>query len=740
MSAAATAIVPVENPFPGLVSFKPEQSKYFYGRNKQIEELLKHLERHRFLAVIGSSGCGKSSLVRAGLLPALYRGYLSRGPNWSIAVMKPGSRPIKALSDALRNPDCLGPAAEFDPDALLDTTRALVVVSQRHLLPAQNLLIVVDQFEEIFRFRRESEAADAEASHFVELLLHAASCIELPIHVVLTMRTDYFTDCAQFDGLPEAMNQGQFLVPRLLREQRQEAIEGPLIAVGVQFTGRLVQQVLNDFGDDPNNLPVLQHALRRTFEQWYAKIVSESEDPGKIPIAISHYNEASKKEGAIEQHCEETFEQLSPVHRILAEKIFRSLTTVDRGRRVRRPRHVALINEIVGNSGDVENVINHFIREGFLIKGSDDVVDVTHESLITRWARLKAWVDREELSAKWYVHLANAAAERLSPWRGRELNEALEYRRADRWSEAWALQYGPGYAEATRFLDRSSWLRIVRVFSGISILALIVVGATLFIYRLNQEKRRAEKESFRAEQQAKRAEAAELEAKSARDEAKSEARRAQAAVVGNDTDRQRLLKEAETYRSTASSFRRQVALATGKPVPPPPIVEPKPVAAQTGVPQAPVTDPGPNRDVHQAPIHEAGAQRFLLGAYSLQPIKGLENRAAVFIGELPTAQKPELIYVALSRVVDVPVPAFRDATTDKSVVKELINTAEGRPNANFPSLLFTSFPISRDAHLGNGLELGGFSVRSIGAKYIVILKEYKQNGGTEKVSLELKKD
>ena len=122
MSAVATASVTIENPFPGLLSFKPEQSKYFYGRNKQIEELLKHLERHRFLAVIGSSGCGKSSLVRAGLLPALYRGYLSRGPNWSIAVMKPGSRPIKALSDALHDPDCFGPAAEFDSDALLDTT------------------------------------------------------------------------------------------------------------------------------------------------------------------------------------------------------------------------------------------------------------------------------------------------------------------------------------------------------------------------------------------------------------------------------------------------------------------------------------------------------------------------------------------------------------------------------------------------------------------------------------------
>src|SRR4051794_32911974 len=158
MSTAAPGRVTVENPFPGLLSFTPEQSKYFYGRNKQVEEILRHLEKHRFLAVIGSSGCGKSSLVRAGLLPALYRGYLSSGPNWNIAVMKPGGRPIEALSEALHDKDCFGPGAEFDSAELLDTTRGLVAVAQDHILPAQSLLVVVDQFEEIFRFSRESEA------------------------------------------------------------------------------------------------------------------------------------------------------------------------------------------------------------------------------------------------------------------------------------------------------------------------------------------------------------------------------------------------------------------------------------------------------------------------------------------------------------------------------------------------------------------------------------------------------
>src|SRR5215203_7349266 len=128
MSAPSVAIRR-ENPFPGLLPFESGQSKYFYGRNRQIERILRHLEEHRFLAVIGSSGCGKSSLVRAGLLPALYRGYLGSGPNWRVAVMKPGSRPLEALAGALRSEECFGASANFDLEEVKETTRGLGVVA-----------------------------------------------------------------------------------------------------------------------------------------------------------------------------------------------------------------------------------------------------------------------------------------------------------------------------------------------------------------------------------------------------------------------------------------------------------------------------------------------------------------------------------------------------------------------------------------------------------------------------------
>jgi len=272
------------------------------------------------------------------------------------------------------------------------------------------------------------------------------------------------------------------------------------------------------------------------------------------------------------------------------------------------------------------------------------------------------------------------------------------------------------------------------------IVILVVNGSALFVYRLNQEKHRAETEAVRAEQQAKRAETAELEAKSARDEAKSEARKAQAAIANTEEERQHLLQESENFRGTANSFKRQ-ALATTGPVPVGPRRDPKPVPPRSAsVPDSvPIIDER-NRTLPPNPPPEKANQGFLLAAHSIQPIKGLEGRAAIFIGDLPTVDKPGSIYIVLSRDTSVSVAALREAATNKAVVRDLLNIADGHANPNYPALLFTSFPIPRDANVGNGLDLGGFTVRSIAARFIIILKDYKHSGGSEKISLELKRD
>src|SRR5208282_1191801 len=143
-------------------------------------------------------------------------------------------------------------------------------VRHARIPPEDNVLIVVDQFEELFRFRRSGHGGNSrnEAVAFFKLLVEAAKQEDLPIYVVLTMRSDFLGDCMEFQGLPEAVNSGLYLIPRMTRDELRSAITGPVAVAGGAITQRLVLRLLNDLGDDHDQLPVLQHALMRAWDRW----------------------------------------------------------------------------------------------------------------------------------------------------------------------------------------------------------------------------------------------------------------------------------------------------------------------------------------------------------------------------------------------------------------------------------------------------------------------------------------
>src|SRR5215510_8531573 len=264
---------PARNPFVGLRPFTAAESILFFGRRQQTVELMEQLHRTHFIAVVGSSGCGKSSLIRAGLIPKLKAGFLAEERDqWRVAVMKPGDSPLRTLSVALLE---AVPAVD-DAEHFVESIRTggaqaiLEKFSPAIALSDANLLLLVDQFEEIIRFGVESGKPDqrAEAEDFVSIMLALAEQRRLPIYVVMTMRSDFLGDGDHFHGLPEAMNRGQYLVPRLNRQQRQEAIEGPIRLFGASISPRLLDRALNDVGDKSDQLPVMQHALMRTWEKW----------------------------------------------------------------------------------------------------------------------------------------------------------------------------------------------------------------------------------------------------------------------------------------------------------------------------------------------------------------------------------------------------------------------------------------------------------------------------------------
>jgi energy-coupling factor transporter ATP-binding protein EcfA2 len=461
------------NPFPGLRSFEADEDHLFFGREAQIDELLRRLRTTRFLAVVGTSGSGKSSLVRAGLVPSLYGGLMSgAGSRWRIAVVRPGEDPIGRVARGLAAPDVLG-GSEGDPElerVFLETTLrgselGLVDAFRQARLPAaDHLLVVVDQFEELFRFKQSrGEGARDQAVAFVKLLLEAARAPQ-PIYVVLTLRADFIGNCMELPGLPEAINAGQYLVPRMTREELRRAIEGPVAVGGATIAQRLVMRLLNDVGDDPDQLPVLQHALLRTWDEWARRSA-----PGE-PIDLEHYEAVGTLKEALSRHAEEAFAELAGEReREIAESVFKRLT--DRGtdgRGIRRPSRLGELAAVAGASeAQVAAVVERFRRPGrsFLMPpadvplASESIVDISHESLMRVWTRLEEWSREEARAAQFYLRLSRAAehhAEGVAGlWRDPELALGLQWLEEVRPTPAWAERYHPGLESALAFLDES---------------------------------------------------------------------------------------------------------------------------------------------------------------------------------------------------------------------------------------------------------------------------------------------
>jgi WD40 repeat protein len=458
------------NPFPGLRPFAAEEDFLFFGREQQTNELLELLRVHRFLAVVGTSGSGKSSLVRAGLLPALFGGTMvSVGSRWEVAVMRPGGDPIKNLAQSLIDCDLYDPD---DPESLpriMATLRRsrnglVEAIRQSDLGERHNLLLVVDQFEELFRFRADSIEQQEVASEFAQLLLNAANAKDLPIYVTLTMRSDYLGECAQISGLAEAVNHGEYLIPRLTRDQRRDAIERPVAVGGGKISGRLINQLLNEVGDDVDQLPVLQHTLMRVWDHW------ENDHQEGEPIDIRHYESVGGLNHALSQHADEVYRELGTEQaQLLCERIFKALTECGTDARgIRRPTNMGMLCQIVdGSVGEVSTVLDAFRKVGrtFVMPQEDvpiestTVVDISHESLMRVWQRLRQWVDEESQSARVYRRLAETAVlfadNRAGHYRDPDLSIASAWREQNTPNRHWADRYFVGFENAVGFLEQS---------------------------------------------------------------------------------------------------------------------------------------------------------------------------------------------------------------------------------------------------------------------------------------------
>jgi WD40 repeat protein len=463
------------NPYPGLRPFKIEESHLFFGREGQTDEVLQKLSDNRFVGIIGPSGSGKSSFVYCGVLPILFGGFLTdTGPNWDVIVLRPGSSPMENLAQALLEKD---PSYKGEPEedyALRQTILATLLRSNsdglveviKKITKATNLnyLILVDQFEEIFRYKTSSEDKHSvdETMTFINLLMDTVNHEDKAYYVSITMRSDFIGDCAQYAELTRKINDSNYLIPQLTREQKRAAIEGPASVAHGKVSQRLVQRLLNDLGDNPDQLPILQHALMRTWDFW------TKNREGNENVDLKHYEAIGTMSEALSLHADEALSDLNEKQKHIVEVMFRALTEKRGLFGIRRPtklREIAAIADCTNK--ELADVIIVFRKPGrsFLTPPHgvkltpDSMIDISHESLMRIWVRLKNWVDDEADAVGIYLRLAEASemfqVGKAGLWRPPDLQLALNWQIKHKPTLVWGQRYDPAFERALSFLEYS---------------------------------------------------------------------------------------------------------------------------------------------------------------------------------------------------------------------------------------------------------------------------------------------
>lgn len=452
------------NPYPGIRSFNSDESGLFFGRESQIKELKKTLRKNRFAAITGASGSGKSSLVKAGLLPALKK----ENPNLIFQIMRPGTQALQSLAglcaDLFKQ---VKPTEEHSRTALFKQLSESAAVIKDELLAGDSkhhFCIYIDQFEEIFHDKKEaSQKEQNEQKQFINALLNLISDAGR-LDIIISLRTDFLGDCSKYPNLAKKINTGHYLIPEMTADEKERAIREPARKAGADISEELMQQLRNDFKKKYVSLPVMQHALMRT---WEYRSMKGQLDGDVLP---EHYKAVGTVENALSVHAEEIFGGIeSERGRFIAEKIFKTLAFIGKENRLtRRPTRVKEIAEIARcDKEELIEIVEMFRAEknSFLLPPpparltADSLIDISHESIMPVWKRMQTWIDQESKSARLYLRISRSAAlfqeGKTGLLTNPDLDLALKWKKDNRPNETWALRYEPAFDRAMSYLNRS---------------------------------------------------------------------------------------------------------------------------------------------------------------------------------------------------------------------------------------------------------------------------------------------
>jgi WD40 repeat protein/DNA-binding SARP family transcriptional activator len=434
---------PGQPPFKGLQYFDVSDADLFYGREALTARLVGHIrkmveasqdqpESCCFLSVVGASGSGKSSVIRAGVVPALQRGEIladgsfppEGSSSWHIHVFAPTAHPLEALAVSLTMKEPVTRTAEL-MDSFSQDERSMHLYAQRLLAPQEavlrgkcRLLLVVDQFEELFTLCR----SETERTAFVNNLLTAVRGGG-STQVIVVLRADFYGHCAQYPLLREALCVRQEYIGPMTEAELRSAIEQPAVENGWRFEPGLVELILRDVGEEPGALPLLEHALLETWQRRTGRM-----------LTVQGYADSGGVRGAIAKTAESVYASLPAVQQDLARRIFLRLTELGEGTQDTR-RRVTLSELIPGDAGTTGvEVLLKRLADARLITVAEDTAEVAHEALIREWPALRNWLSEDREGLRLHRHLTESAEawEDLDRdvgelYRGARLQQVLEW-------------------------------------------------------------------------------------------------------------------------------------------------------------------------------------------------------------------------------------------------------------------------------------------------------------------------
>ena len=396
----AETYTPAENPYKGLRAFDETDAADFYGRAALVDELVHAVGDRRLVAVVGPSGIGKSSVVKAGLVPALRGGALPGAAPWLVTDMFPGAYPYEELAAAL-----LRVAVERPDDLVEELARdelGIRRVVKRILPPGSELLLVVDQFEELFTLTADEETR----RRFLAGLTALAGDAHSPARVLVTLRADFLDHPLRDPEFGKLLRAGMVAVAAPSEDELAEAIERPARRVGVRFEPGLVSQIVADVRDQPGALPLLQYALTELFANRTGDV-----------LTLEGYLATGGVVGALGRRAEDLYARFRPSARAACRQVFLRLVSVDPAshdtrRRVRRSelRQLELepdaLDEVLARYG--EHRLLTFDREPLT---RTPTVEVAHEAILSQWDRLRGWIGERREHLLLHRRLVEAVAE-----------------------------------------------------------------------------------------------------------------------------------------------------------------------------------------------------------------------------------------------------------------------------------------------------------------------------------------